>query len=188
MNNDIFCFFLLDDAAGFSQALAAWSQVALAIGSLILAFKVAYQTTRIKELSDVVKELKNQTISMNNSYLLEKSVTIKERMPFFIAYSYDDKEDNRIFMKLVNEGLTATDITCIEKSKSEMDVAIPYSAGGVGYRQVLQIELYFSDNIKDGFHFTFSFRSPHGFVSKQKFIKNVGENFRIDPPQDIQFN
>jgi len=96
---------------------AAWFQAIIALVALILTGFTIFTTKKVRELSDIVielsnqtKELKAQTSILLKSFELEQFLSAKERMPYFEFRYLMNAEDSGYTLGLKNSGMDALNL------------------------------------------------------------------------------
>ncbi len=172
----------------FSELIQAMTGIV----SFILAIVVALQQRKIKELADVVVELKESNVRMqeqntimNNRLQLERLLTLEERIPVFEYHGVHS-----------NEAQLWREIQVLNIGRKAFSIWIEILKGA-GYRvqcternlqpkHVLTLHIKY-DN-RDAFHnvpfhFTIHCTNSYGVECKQEVVKNgIASEYSISPP------
>ncbi|MBI5857323.1 MAG: hypothetical protein HZB42_06705 [Sphingobacteriales bacterium] len=178
----VIIIFILD-AANDLQAIAAWGSFIVAIVSVIISAIAFFQTKKIKELSDIVNELKNSNELLEKRFNMEKMANLKQSMPIFqIDHINDKKEINCIEIFIKNVGISfqyfntnnqTNNIAYFQNLNTEASSSgVPMI--GVFFRKGEEIDVYEFDIVT---------KSSTGHEHKQRFIKKHGERADIKPPE-----
>ena len=157
-------------------------QAFAAVVSLIIAICVLVQGKRIKELADIVDQLKEQNIILNKRYQIEKDIALMQLMPFF-KYDHPDRHEGRIVLHLHNVGLDASDIQAKDIKSDHYTIEISRTIVASG--QYFQIDLKFADGNIENVDFNISAKSPLNKEVKQRVYKTIGNDIEVDGPTDI---
>lgn len=157
-------------------------QAFAAIISLIVAICVLIQGKRIKELGDIVDQLKEQNVILNKRYQIEKDIAMMQLMPFF-KYDHPDRYEGRIVLHLHNVGLDASDIQAKDVKSNHYSIEI--SKKTVASGEYFQIDLKFPDGNVENIDFNVSAKSPLNKEVKQRVYKFPGNDIEVDGPTDI---
>src|SRR5258708_1911164 len=105
-----------------------WIQAVIAIPTLIIACITLLQEKKIKQLTDIVLELQNQTKElakqseiMSLRYELDKTASLRERMSYFQKGFYNKTYTETIQLSLKNEGTDAATVS-ISKALEAVNV------------------------------------------------------------------
>ncbi len=106
---------------------AAWVQAGCALITLMLVIMGLLQNRRIQELTDIVKELSNQTTELKaqsevliKRYELEMLLSTKSRMPMFEMRYFYITETTTYTLSIVNKGITAIDVRVFDSKWKEI--------------------------------------------------------------------
>jgi len=113
-----------------------WVQAVIAIPMLIVAVITLLQEKKIKELTDVVIELRNQTTELKaqtqvliNRYELELLLSAKDRMPLFEMREFYKTQFDNYVLQLSNIGILATDLTLMNLESGAFVKSIRFTSG-----------------------------------------------------------
>jgi hypothetical protein len=95
--------------------LPAWIEAIGVIATLVVAIITLISQNKIKTLTDVVKEMKQQTDYLSRSYLLQEQLSKYERIPYFDGLLFEQISVARTLidefsLKLINNGLAAINV------------------------------------------------------------------------------
>jgi hypothetical protein len=170
----------------------------IAIPTLIISIIALLQEKRIKELTEVVIELKNQTKELKvqsdiflKRYELELLLSSKNRMPFFEPRDFYTTGPFTYNLFLSNSGLAATDVKIFNLNWEKLFVKdIIHISGGPDVRQggemVFTVQFTQSSLNKEYISFSFVLQFDDGRGNKfSQLVTCANGNVRAMFPQVI---
>jgi hypothetical protein len=181
------------------QAFISIVGLAVAVGSLVLAFVVALQSKKIKELTDIIielkdqtvimqqslDELKSQTLTMERSLEIERLTSVPNRMPFFVMSTVTKSVGaHLIYINLRNVGRQALNVFLKEQNADNFKVTFNGKLIHEGHEMTINVAFIHEPKFPIGFKI--SHKSYFGLESQQNIrIWNEDLEFDIDPPHDF---
>ncbi len=169
------------DAATDLQAIAAWGSFIVSIVSAFLTGVVIFQSKKIKELSEIIKELQSSNNIIANQLRLQQIITLPERIPYFVFHDMSESPlEHKIFLRLQNIGVETKDI----RYGGEYDVKITRDKK-LKKGQLLNIEITTQNPTIDNFSFSIIPVSIHNIETEQCVHRNKPlYDFKVDSPKD----
>jgi len=170
-----------------------WVQAGCAMITLMLVIMGLLQNRRIQELTDIVKELSNQTMELKNQsdilakrYELEQTLSIKNRMPYFEKRLFYRTSTYFHTLQLINVGVDAIDVRMnptVKQAKLITNIELS-DQDDVKHNRGVNFNIRYSDPLNDSeldFSFSIDYYDNPGNVYNQKIYCQSG-TIRIDPP------
>jgi hypothetical protein len=158
-------------------------QTLCAIATTFLAIAAIVQGNKIKELADIVKELKQSNSILEQRFNLEKLANIRQSMPVFqIADFREYDETSRIEIILENVGIKFNHINT-DNQTDNIDHFYNYETEGNSQVPPRIVAFFKPGEIRDNFEFDIRTKSSTGHEHIQRLVKKFGARVDLRPPQ-----
>ncbi len=174
-----------------------WVQAVIAIPTLIIACITLLQEKKIKQLTDVVIELQNQTKELKEQseilskrYDLERRLSMRERMPYFEKRYFYKTQVGVYQLSLKNSGRDALDVAIgrvIDPAEDNEVYNIEFlSESDIKNNKAVSFDIYYkatANENKLNFSFSIEFHDGPGDFYYQ-YVRCINGAIKIDPPID----
>jgi hypothetical protein len=158
-------------------------QALCAIATVILAIATILQGNKIKELADIVEELKRSNETLTKRFNIEKIANMRQSIPIFQIDQIDENNEiNYVDIFLRNIGVSFQFININNSSDNILEFQNINTEGNSNRPPRIRV-LFKKGEKRDNYEFDVVIKSGTGHQHTQRFIKKEGFRADISPPE-----